>query len=352
MNLKEIEARLAAIAQELEQDGADVDALDQEARSLIAEKQKLEAQVEKRQKLIQDVMQHGQVIHTFTDHTEARKDYAVDSREYRSLWLRHLQGATLAADEQRAYTNANGAIATMTANAIMEVVRDHAPLLARMTVIYSPVNLTYYVEGTNNDAQDHTENATITAANDTLTKIQLVPAEIVKLIQISEAARVMSVDAFESWLAKTLGEAIARKINSKIITVLLAAAASAGTTIDADTVRALLGSVKGDDVAIVCNRKTLYTGLLPLQDDSMSSIVRFDGGTATVYGVEVLLDDNVADSTVAAGDLSKLIAAMAEDVTVRQAYDINTNSTKYLGVAVFDVKAGLNSAFAKIAPGG
>ena len=44
MNLKEIETRLAAIAQELEQDGADVDALDKEARGLIAEKQKLEAQ--------------------------------------------------------------------------------------------------------------------------------------------------------------------------------------------------------------------------------------------------------------------------------------------------------------------
>ena len=349
MNLKEIEARLAEIRQELEKPDADVDALDKEARGLIEEKRQLEEKAEKRQKLIQDVMQNGRVVHTFRDPGEERKTYGVDSQEYRSLWLRNLQGAVLSPEEQRAYTNANGAIATMTANAIMEVVRDHAPLLARMTVIYSPVNLTYYVEGTNSEAADHTENATITAANDTLTKVQLVPAEIVKLIQISEAARVMSVNAFEAWLAKTLGEAIARKINSKIITALLAAASSAGTTITAESVQALLGSVKGNTISIICNRKTLYTGLLPLQDDSLSSIVRFDGGAATVYGVEVLLDDNVADDTVAAGDLSKMIAAMAEDVTVRQGYDINTNSTKYLGVAVFDVKVGLASAFAKIA---
>ena len=352
MNLKEIKTRLAAIAQELEQDGADVDALDKEARGLIAEKQKLEAQAEKRQKLIQDVTQHGRVVRTFPDPGEARNEYGVDSDEYRSLWLRRLQGAKLSDVEERAYTNANGAIATMTANAIMEVVRDHAPLLARMTVIYSATNLTYYVEGTNNEAQDHTENAAITAANDTLDKIQLTPAEIVKLIQVSESARIMSVNAFESWLAKTLGEAIARKINSKIITALLAAASSAGTSIDATTVQALLGSVKGNDVAIVCNRKTLFTKLLPLQDDSKSSIVRFAGGVATVYGVEVLLDDNVAANTVAAGDLSKMIAAMAEDITVRQDYDIDTNSIKYLGVSVFDVKVGLASAFAKIAPGG
>ena len=162
----------------------------------------------------------------------------------------------------------------------------------------------------------------------------------------------MSVNAFESWLARTLGEAIARKINSKIITAMLGAAASAGTSIDAATVQTLLGTVKGSGVAMVCNRKTLYTKLLPLQDNSKSSIVRFDGGSATVYGVDVLVDDNVADDTVGAGDLSKLIAAMAENVTVRNGFDIDSNSTKYLGVAVFDVKVGLSSAFAKIAPGG
>lgn len=211
--------------------------------------------------------------------------------------------------------------------------------------------MTYYVEGTNNEAEDHTENAAITAAADTLTKIQLVPAEIVKMIQVSEAAKLMSVPAFEAWLAKTLGEAIARKINSKCITALLGSAASAGTSIDTASVQALLGSVKGE-ITILCNRKTLYTKLLPLQDNSKSSIVRFDGGVATVYGVEVMPDDNVPDDTVAAGDLSKLIGAMAEDVTVRQGYDIDTNSTKYLGVAVFDVKAGLASAFAKLTVGG
>ena len=276
----------------------------------------------------------------------------MDTPEYRSLWLRHLQGQPLSDVEQRAYTNANGAISTMTANAIMEVVRDHAPLLARMTVIYSASNLTYYVEGTNNAAADHTENATITAAADTLTKVSLVPAEIVKLIQVSEAAKVMSINAFEGWLSKTLGEAIARKINEKIITALMTSASSAGTSVTAATVQALLGSVKGSGVAMICNRKTLYTALLPLQDNSKSSIVRFDGGAATVYGVDVLLDDNMADNQVAAGDLSKLIAAMAEDVTVRTDYDINTNSNKYLGVSVFDVKVGLAGAFAKIAAAG
>lgn len=350
--LAEIEARLSAIPAELDAEGADLDALKTEVTNLKAERKQIQDAAEQRRKILDEI---GGGVGRVVSQPEAgaeERSYGVDTPEYRSLWLRHLQGVQLSDAEQRAYTNANGAIATMTANAIMDVVRDHAPLLERMTVIYSATNLTYYVEGTNKDAEDHTENAAITAAADTLTKIQLVPAEIVKLIQISESARVMSVNAFESWLARTLGEAIARKINSKIITAMLGAAASAGTSIDAATVQTLLGTVKGSGVAMVCNRKTLYTKLLPLQDNSKSSIVRFDGGSATVYGVDVLVDDNVADDTVGAGDLSKLIAAMAENVTVRNGFDIDSNSTKYLGVAVFDVKVGLSSAFAKIAPGG
>lgn len=350
--LAQIEARLAAIPAELDAEGADLDALKTEVTNLKAERKAILDAAEQRKKILQEIAGGaGNVVRKTQEGAEERT-YGVDTPEYRSLWLRHLQGQPLSDVEQRAYTNANGAIATMTANAIMEVVRDHAPLLARMTVIYSASNLTYYVEGTNNAAADHTENATITAANDTLTKVSLVPAEIVKLIQVSEAAKVMSVNAFEGWLSKTLGEAIAQKINEKIITALMAAASSAGTSVTAATVQALLGSVKGSGVAIICNRKTLYTALLPLQDNSKSSIVRFDGGAATVYGVDVLLDDNMADNQVAAGDLSKLIAAMAEDVTVRTDYDINTNSNKYLGVSVFDVKVGLSSAFAKIAAEG
>ncbi|MBE5055282.1 phage major capsid protein [Pseudoflavonifractor sp. DSM 107456] len=349
--LAEIEARLAAIPAELEKEGADLDALKTEVRNLKEERKRIVDAAETRKQILNDISSGGgTVVRTLPNQQEERK-LTPDTEEYRSLWLRKLQGKELSDVEQRAYTNANGAIAVMTANAIMSVVRDHAPILSRMTVIYSAVNLTYYVEGTNNEAEDHTENASITAAADTLTKIQLVPAEIVKMIQVSEAAKLMSVPAFEAWLAKTLGEAIARKINSKCITALLGSAASAGTAIDTASVQALLGSVKGE-ITILCNRKTLYTKLLPLQDNSKSSIVRFDGGVAIVYGVEVMPDDNVPDDTVAAGDLSKLIGAMAEDVTVRQGYDIDTNSTKYLGVAVFDVKVGLASAFAKLTAGG
>ena len=134
----------------------------------------------------------------------------------------------------------------------------------------------------------------------------------------------------------------------------IVAIAAAGTTITAATVQTLLGSVKGASIAMLCNRKTLYTQLLPLQDNGKNALVRFEGtySSARVYGVDVLVDDNVADSTIFCGDMDKLVAAIGEDINVRQAYDINTNSYKYLGVALFDTKVGIASAFAKLAPAG
>lgn len=357
MNRKdEIEARLAAIRDELEKPDANIDALTEEVRRLKNELQQINAAAENRKKLREDVSSGlGTVIRTFKPNGSEDMPFAIDSEEYRTAWLKHMQGRDLSAAEQRAYTAANGAVSQLVVNDIMSVVRDHAPLLERVNVIYSASKITYYIEGTTNEAADHTENAAITPASDTLTSVDLTPSEIVKMIQVSESAQRMSIPVFNSWLARTLGEAIARKINAKMIAAIdTAVKTAAGTTITAATVQTLLGSVKGASIAMLCNRKTLYTQLLPLQDNGKNALVSFEGtySSARVYGVDVLVDDNVADSTIFCGDMDKLVVAIGEDINVRQAYDINTNSYKFLGVALFDTKVGIASAFAKLAPAG
>lgn len=351
MNRKqEIEARLAAIAAELDQDGADLDTLEQEVRDLKAELRALDDGAQRRQTLRQAVTGgSGTTVRTFAQPVPT-DIFGTDTEEYRTAWLKHLQSRELTEREARAFAAANGAISQLVVSDIMRVTRDHAPLLQHVTVIPSAAKLTYYIEGTNIAATDHTENAAITPSADALTKVELTPTEIVKLIQISEAAKQMSIPAFNTWLTTMLGEAIAVKITAKLVAAMTAAATSAGTTITAATVQALLGSVKGRSIRIVCSRKTLYTKLLPLQDSSKSSIVSFSGGAASVYGVPVELDDNPADDTVLAGDMTKTVAAMGESVSVREQYDIDTNSYKYLGVGLFDCKVGVASAYAKLAP--
>lgn len=347
--LNEIQTRLAAIASELEGASGEVlTALESEVSQLTEERDAIMHDVQTRQQL-REAVANGTVEATIIETKEERKmenTFTRDSREYRNAWLNTIRGVELSDVEQRAFAAAGSAIATETANDIMTAVKQRAPLLQKMTVIYSAVSLSYYVEGTVNAAGDHTENAAITAAADTLTKVSLVPGEIVKLIQISEAAKAMSVDAFEKWIVENLADAIAAKINAKIIAAITPSTASA-TTYTAATVQALLGAVKGN-VSLICNRNTLFTNLLPLQDNAKNSLVSFAGGEASVYGCPVLIDDGMADNVTVAGDLSKAIAAMGEDVNVRNQYDIDTNSYKYLGVALFDVKVGIASAFAKI----
>lgn len=356
MNRKEqIEARLAEIRGLVDNPDADIDALTEETRKLKAELQEIEQVAEKRSKLRSEVSAGlGVVIRDFKPNNGQEKPFGVDTEEYRTAYLKHLQGKELNAAEQRAFTASNGAVSQLIVNDIMTVVRDHAPLMERITMVYSASKITYYVEGTINPAQAHTENATINPDADTLTPVTLTPSEITKMVQVSESARQMSVPAFNTWLTNMIGEAIARYINGQIITAISGAAASAGTTINAAGVQALLGAVKGEDVAVLCNRKTLYTLLLPLQDNGTNNMVTFTGtyGSARLYGYDILVDDNVADGTVLAGDMNKVIGAMGEDINVREGYDINTNSYKYLGVALFAVDIGIDSAFAKLTNAG
>ena len=373
MSIEDLKTRLMEIAEEQNQlyaalseepapEGEDVppeegraslDEIETRANALIEERKSIESQIAQAEKEAEERAEIAKKITAGTLGTvvEERKEdkemeekrYSVDSLEYRNAWLNKIRGIELNEVEERAFAANGSAIATMTANDIIDHVRENAPLLDKVSVVYSASQVSYYIEDTVNDAINHTENAAITAAADTLTKVTLNPSEIVKMIQISEAVKMMSVDAFAQWIAKNIGETIAAKINKAITSALITAAASAGTTYTGDSVRALLGAVKGD-VTVVCSRKALYTRLLPIQDNSKSSIIKFDGGEAWVYGAPVLIDDSVPDTTVLAANLSKSVAAMAEQVTVREQYDINTNSYKYLGVALFDFNAGLGEA--------
>lgn len=346
--LTEIETRLSAIKDEMIAEGADIDALTIETDTLLEERKGILDAEQKRQETLSKIAagEIGKEINKEITPMEEVRNLAIDSIEYRNAYLNNLRG--IASDEEkRAFAVANAAIATMTVNDIMTVVKDHVPLYDKITVINTGAKITYYVEGTNNAAVAHTENATINAAGDTVTPVELSPSEIVKKLQVSEAAKQMSVDAFEAWIAKNLGEAIAAKLNALIVGVMTTAATSAGTTYTDATVRALLGGVKGN-AALVCNRFTLFNEILPLQDASKHSLVTYNGNQATIYGAPIYVDDSCANGVTLAGDLKKVIGAIAESIQIKSAFDIDTNSYKYLGVALADFKVGVASAFGKI----
>ena len=380
MRIKEIEARLAAIKKEIEERGdamkaEEIDALEKETKELTEERAGLIAAAEKRNGILDNIAKGaGIVSRTFEQKQDnADPDDPFGTPEYRSAWLKNLRRLPLTDAEKRAYANASGTgaevVPTQTANEIISKVKKLAPMLNEVTLLHVKGAVKLAVEGTNNDAAIHKENAAITAAADTLTTVTLTGYEIIKLVQISDTVMTMSIAAFESWIVDMLAEAIARKVEDFFINGTGSSqpkgidkantwGATNSVTVGKDAnltaanVQALIGLLNAGydrNAKFVMSKRTLFTDFMPLQDTSKNHIVTVQGNNYFVYGYPVLLSDYVKEHEAFLGDFKKVCANLAENINVKNAYDIDTNSYKYSGIAIFDCTPAIGEAFVKLA---
>ena len=380
MRIKEIEARLAAIKKEIEERGdamkaEEIDALEKETKELTEERAGLIAAAEKRNGILDNIAKGGGVsVRSFGKKEEDNTDPddPFGTPEYRSAWLKNLRRLPLTDAEKRAYATASGTgaevVPTQTANEIISKVKKLAPMLNEVTLLHVKGAVKFVVEGTNNDAAIHTENAAITPAADTLTTVTLSGYEIVKLVQISDTVMTMSIAAFESWIVDMLAEAIARKVEDFFIngtgtsqpkgidkantwgatnSVTVGASASL-TAANVQTLIGLLNAGYDRNAKFVMSKRTLFTDFMPLQDNSKNHIVTVQGNSYFVYGYPVLLSDYVKEHEAFLGDFKKVCANLAESINVKNAYDIDTNSYKYSGIAIFDCQPAIGEAFVKL----
>ena len=380
MRIKEIEARLAAIKKEIEERGdamkaEEIDALEKETKELTEERAGLIAAAEKRNGILDNIAKGaGIVSRTFEQKQDnADPDDPFGTPEYRSAWLKNLRRLPLTDAEKRAYANASGTgaevVPTQTANEIISKVKKLAPMLNEVTLLHVKGAVKFAVEGTNNDAAIHKENAAITAAADTRTTVTLTGYEIIKLVQISDTVMTMSIAAFESWIVDMLAEAIARKVEDFFIngtgssqpkgidkantwgaenSVTVTKAGSL-TAANVQTLIGLLNAGYDRNAKFAMSKKTLFTDFMPLQDNSKNHIVTVQGNNYFVYGYPVLLSDYVKEHEAFLGDFKKVCANLAENINVKNAYDIDTNSYKYSGIAIFDCTPAIGEAFVKLA---
>jgi HK97 family phage major capsid protein len=384
MRIKEIEARLAAIKQEIEERGdamkaEEIDALENETKELTEERAGLIAAAEKRNGILDNIAKGGGVsIRSFGKEEEGNADPEdpYGTPEYRSAWLKNLRRLPLTDAEKRAYANASGTgaevVPTQTANEIISKVKKLAPMLNEVTLLHVKGAVKFVVEGTNNDAAIHTENAAITPAADTLTTVTLSGYEIVKLVQISDTVMTMSIAAFESWIVDMLAEAIARKVEDFFINgtgtsqpkgidkantwdATNSVPVGASVSLTAANVQTLIGLLNAGydrNAKFVMSKRTLFTDFMPLQDTSKNHIVTVQGNSYFVYGYPVLLSDYVKEHEAFLGDFKKVCANLAESINVKNAYDIDTNSYKYSGIAIFDCQPAIGEAFVKLVKAG
>ena len=367
--MQEINARKAELRSMLEGSGeVDLDAIEKELRDLDTEFKELE-----KRKATIDGINAGTIpaVEIPNPVTARAADTFDQDKEYRSAWLKTLQGKALTENEQRAYsTAANSALPAIpesTANAIIKKMYEVAPILQRCKIFHVPGNFKFAVEGTNSDAALHTENASITAANDSLGSVSLTGYEIVKLVKASRATVNMTINAFESYIVEIIAEAIARKIENYIFAgtgsnqpggvanggkgsngaytagtdqVTVAASANVAEA-DITTLYGMLASGYERNAVWAMSKATFFAYFYALMNKSKNNLIEFANGKYYIMGCEVYFTGSLAKGVAYLGDFSYIVGNYSQDITVVKSEHsgLATNSVDYLGSCVFDSKA-------------
>ena len=367
--MQEINARKAELRSMLEGSGeVDLDAIEKELRDLDTEFKELE-----KRKATIDGINAGTIpaVEIPNPVTARSADTFDQDKEYRSAWLKTLQGKALTENEQRAYsTAANSALPAIpesTANEIIKKMYEVAPILQRCKIFHVPGNFKFAVEGTNSDAALHTENGSITAANDSLGSVSLTGYEIVKLVKASRATVNMTINAFESYIVEIIAEAIARKIENYIFAgtgsnqpggvanggkgsngaytagtdqVTVAASANVAEA-DITTLYGMLASGYERNAVWAMSKATFFAYFYALMNKSKNNLIEFANGKYYIMGCEVYFTGSLAKGVAYLGDFSYIVGNYSQDITVVKSEHsgLATNSVDYLGSCVFDSKA-------------
>ena len=242
MTVEELEARRLAIGDEVEKDGADLDALEAEIKGIKAE---LEARKENAAKKaeIRDAVAKGagEVIEEIpqVSTTEERKMFKVDSIEYRDAWTKKIIGRELNEEERAALGAAAAVIPTMTVNAVWDKLTGPADLLGKVDVSQFPTYVRFPKATTKNAATGQAVGATITESSDVVGYVDLIPNEYVKLLTVGADIDHMAVSAVHDWIVNNLVESIRAEINKDIVV-------GTGT----NELKGILTSVSADSTAI------------------------------------------------------------------------------------------------------
>ncbi len=367
--MNEIRTKKAEIRSTLENDtSADLDALTKELRDLDAEYEGLE-----QRKATIEGINAGTVPATVIENpVQARSQEPADNtKEYRSAWLKTLQGKPLTEAEQRAYTTASGsalaAVPETTAGEIVKKMYEVAPILQKCRIFRVPGNFKIAVEGTNTGAALHTENAAISVATDSLGSVSLTGYEIVKLVKASRATAQMTINAFESYIVEIIAEALARKIENYIfvgtgsnqpggvaqggkgssgaytagIDQVTVAAATAVAETDIITLYGMLANGYERNAVWTMSKATFFAYFYGLMNKSKNNLIEFANGKYYIMGAEVYFTGSLDKGVAYLGDCSYIIGNYSQDINIVKSEHsgLATNSIDYLGACVFDSKA-------------
>lgn len=369
--LKEINDRKLEIRSLLEgDDEVNLDEVKDELESLEKEQDELAEKkevVEKIETVEARTINQPKEIKTM----EFNKETILSAPEFRSAYLKNLQGKELNEVEKRALTTASdsagGAVPTQTQNAIIDKLRQSSALFPFVKTSFIPGNVSLVVANSKNAAEWKSEGSDGTAYDDTVTKVNLAGYELIKLVEISASASAMTIDAFEQYIVDEIGRQLGIALENAILngdgdgqpsginTLTWNEDNSVEySTLDYDTLVdtiALLPTLYHPNAKFVMNRKTFFAGVQKVKDGETPIFNLNPSATApfSVLGYPVVLDDYLADGEILFGDFTYYYLNFSLAPSIETSIEAGFRSGKkvYRGLAVVDGKPALSEAFVK-----
>lgn len=364
MNRKqEIETRLAQIRQEMEQDGADLDALTEEVRTLKAELDQIERTAEQRRQLREAVAGGaGTVVRSFGQENPPCA-YTADSEEYRRAWLKNIAidargkrlfGA-LTDEEQRAFTlltsNAEAVVPTAIMNRIVELVDSDSPIYDDSTKssMVSGFSIPRHKSITAGDAKKVDEGAANDDEQDEFDNIDLPGFEIKKHIVMSRKMQFQSIQAFEDWLVSHLAARIRVAKDKYLIQQLddTTHGIESGNKIQAAALsdaemRKALSLLRGNGQRVLyANSNTIWNSIAGLENEKGEKLFIPNSMAdpvveGRVYGSLVKKNTNIPDDTFYVGYPKKLLSNNFIEFDITPQIENKTLNRIFVGYSLFD----------------
>lgn len=376
MTVEELEARRVQIGEEVEKDGADLDALEAEIKGIKAELEARKAEATKKAEIRNAVASGaGTVIKEVP--TEERKmeeiKYNAQSPEYRTAWLKNIaqrDGQKIFGEmtevEQRAFTfttaNSGAVVPTETMNRIVELVESMAPMYddATKSGMVKGFGVPRHKAIVAGDAAATDEGVANADEQDTFDLLALDGVEIKKHVEITRKMQWQSIDAFEAWLTDHIARRIAvaketqiRARLDAVATGIAAANVLTAQTYTEGTIRAILAKVKQAGTKVwYANTNTIWNGLAGIQDGNdrplfVPSTTDSDPTVqGRIYGGAVKVDENLADNVAYVGVPASILANDFEVLFMQNNIDPKTFKTIISGYSLFD--AGLENPLAMV----
>lgn len=225
MKMADVEARMAAINEELRKPEADLDALEQELDQLEERKKEIIKAAEERRTKLEEIAAAKGTPAVEEERNMPEKKYGIDSKEYRDAFMANLVGR--ATEEQRAIladnTNYGDGLALPTAldKEVWDQVAAAHPIMGDIDVLKSgmAVKVTKVTPAAITKKKDSDASTEQSMAG---VDVVLVGADYHAYVGLSYAEAKMSQGAMEQFLVKevasAVGDAAAKDVFAKILT--------------------------------------------------------------------------------------------------------------------------------------